>query len=76
MERILIFYSCLQSYNERSIWVSLNQTLKVFKETIKEEDIETTYDHFFYLKETKMRLDENRTWKENHVVSGDHIIYV
>lgn len=76
MERILIFYQHLILQEEKRIWVHANQRVEEFKkEMIKQETI-TTYEHFFYHLETGCRLNEKQTWKENFVVSADHIIYV
>lgn len=76
MERILILFHLLIEQETHSIWIHPNQSVKDFKEEWHFQEINTTYDRFFYHEQLKCRLDENKTWKENHVVSGDSIIYI
>ena len=76
MERILICFETLVDDRQKMLWVHLDQTIEEFEKELEQDDNVYTYERFFYHKEVHRALNKKKTWKENKVVPGDHIVYV
>lgn len=76
MHEILIF---IQIFNEKKIhdvWISDTYVIGDFLNDIVSMWCKDSYqyDHFFLLKHSNDILDITKTWQENDIVSGDHLI--
>ena len=76
MERIIIHFENLVKQEKKTLWIDFNQPLYEFEKEFEIDENQYLYDRFFYCLELHSRLKKECSWKENHVLHGDHIIYV
>ncbi|MDD7280858.1 MAG: hypothetical protein PUH10_02545 [Erysipelotrichaceae bacterium] len=63
---------------QHTIWINENSLVRIFVSDFSKQWFidKATYDHFLYHIEKKRKLNNQLTWKENFICSGDHLILV
>ncbi|MGM9946475.1 hypothetical protein [Floccifex sp.] len=78
MNRILLHIKVFTHPYPHDVWMQEDGQVENFIKDVTKKWLceKYTFDHFMYHVETKRVLENDKTWKENRVLPGDHLLLI